>query len=150
MALSDRILVMERGVVQQVDTPLNVYQKPANRFVFGFIGLSNFIELDLQGDQAQLNGHTVSLPPSALLPAELKAGGRAVLASRPSEIDFVAEGGVRGVVKRCAYLGEIIDYRIDVGGREIRVQKGRRAPGPREGEPCGLAFLKPHWYGAEE
>ena len=146
MALSDRILVMNLGVVQQVDTPLNVYQNPANRFVFGFIGLSNFIEIDLQDDQARLNGHTVSLPSSTLLPAELKAGVRAVLASRPSEIDFVAEGGVRGVVKRCAYLGEIIDYRIDVGGREIRVQKGRRAPGPRQGEPCGLVFLKPHWY----
>jgi iron(III) transport system ATP-binding protein len=149
MALSDRILVMNLGVVQQVDTPLNVYQNPANRFVFGFIGLSNFIEMELQDDQARLNGHTVSLPSSTMLPEELKAGVRAVLASRPSEIDFVAEGGVRGVVKRCAYLGEIIDYRIDVGGREIRVQKGRRAPGPRQGEPCGLVFLKPHWYGCE-
>jgi len=37
------------------------------------------------------------------------AGGRAVVASRPSKIDFVAGGGVRGVVKRCACLGEIID-----------------------------------------
>jgi CO/xanthine dehydrogenase Mo-binding subunit len=78
-----------------------------------------------------------------------KAAGRAVLASRPSEIDFVAEGGVRGVVQRCAYLGEIIDYRIDVGGQEVRVQKNRRAPGPREGETCGLVFLKPHWYAGE-
>ena len=69
-----------------------------------------------------------------------------MLASRPSEIDFVAEGGVRGVVKRCAYLGEIIDYRIDVGGQEVRVQKNRRAPGPREGEACGLVFVRPHWY----
>jgi len=42
MALSDRILVMNLGVVQQVDTPLNVYQKPANRFVFGFIGYPIF------------------------------------------------------------------------------------------------------------
>jgi iron(III) transport system ATP-binding protein len=149
MALSDRILVMNRGVAQQVDPPLQIYQNPANRFVFGFIGLSNFIEMDLQDDQARLNGHTVSLPSSTLLPAELKAGVRAVLASRPSEIDFVAEGGVRGVVKRFVYLGEIIDYRIDVGGQEVRVQKNRRAPGPREGETCGLVFLKPHWYGCE-
>ena len=45
MALSDRILVMNLGVVQQVGTPLEVYQRPANRFVFGFIGLSNFLEV---------------------------------------------------------------------------------------------------------
>lgn len=148
MALSDRILVMNFGVVQQVDTPLNVYQKPANRFVFGFIGLSNFLEVNLTGDEIRLNGSSGRLPVSPPPPAEIGAGGRAVLASRPSEIDFSAEGGVRGVVKRCAYLGEIIDYRIDVAGQEIRVQKGRCAPGPREGEPCGLVFLKPHWYGA--
>ena len=87
-------------------------------------------------------------PPATRPPAELRAGGRAVLASRPSEIDFTAEGGLRGVVKRRAFLGEVVDYRIDVAGQEVRVQKGRRTPGPREGEPCGLVFLKPHWYGA--
>ena len=150
MALSDRILVMNLGVVQQVDTPLNVYQKPANRFVFGFIGLSNFLEVNLQDNELRLNGGNARLPLSAPPPAEVTAAGRAVLASRPSEIDFVAEGGVRGVVKRCAYLGEVIDYRVDVGGQEIRIQKGRRTAGPREGEPCGFVFLKPHWYGAEE
>jgi iron(III) transport system ATP-binding protein len=144
MALSDRILVMDLGMVQQVDTPLNVYQKPANRFVFGFIGLSNFLEVDLQGDAVRIKA---GQPLGIQTPAELKAGGRAVLASRPSEIDFAAQGGLRGVVKRCAYLGDIIDYRIAVGGQKLRVQKGRRAPGPREGEPCELVFLKPHWYG---
>jgi len=39
----------------------------------------------------------------------MTAGGRAVVGRRPSEIDFVAGGGVRGVVKRCTCLGEIID-----------------------------------------
>jgi iron(III) transport system ATP-binding protein len=147
MALSDRILVMDRGVVQQIDTPLNIYQKPANRFVFGFIGLSNFLEVNLLGGEARLKGDEAGLPLRTPPPAEMLAAGRAVLASRPAEIDFVAEGGLRGVVKRRAYLGEVIDYRIEAGGREIRVQKGRRRPGPREGEPCGLMFLKPHWYG---
>jgi iron(III) transport system ATP-binding protein len=41
MALSDRILVMRDGVAQQVGTPLDIYTKPANRFIFSFIGLSN-------------------------------------------------------------------------------------------------------------
>jgi iron(III) transport system ATP-binding protein len=45
MALSDRILVMNLGVVQQIDTPLNVYNHPVNRFVFSFIGLSNFLSV---------------------------------------------------------------------------------------------------------
>jgi iron(III) transport system ATP-binding protein len=146
MALSDRILVMNLGVVQQVDTPLNVYQRPANRFVFGFIGLSNFLEIHLQAGEVRLNGEKADLGLATAPSAEMLTAGRAVLASRPSEIDFAGEGGLRGIVKRRAYLGEIIDYRIDVGGQEMRVQKGRHAPGPQEGEPCSLMFLKPHWY----
>jgi iron(III) transport system ATP-binding protein len=143
MALSDRILVMDLGVVQQVGTPLEVYQRPANRFVFGFIGLSNFLEVRVDGGAPDLDG----LPAP---PAELQAAGRAVLASRPTEIDFTAEGGLRGRVARCAYLGEIIDYRVEVGGQEVRVQKGRRTAGPREGESCGLIFTRPTWYAGEE
>jgi iron(III) transport system ATP-binding protein len=105
----------------------------------------------LKGDTVQVNGDGENLPLAMPAPAELKAAGRATLAIRPSEIDFVGEGGaVRGVVKRCAYLGEIIDYRIDVGGREVRVQKDRTMPGPREGQPCRLVFVRPRWYGRDE
>jgi iron(III) transport system ATP-binding protein len=148
MALSDRILVMNLGVVQQVDTPLQVYQHPANRFVFGFIGLSNFLEVSIHGDAARVSGGGDDSAVQVVAPVELRAAGRAVLASRPSEIDFAGEGAVRGVVKRCVYLGDLIDYRIDMGGgQEVRVQKNRRAPGPREGEACGLVFVRPHWYG---
>ena len=151
MALSDRILVMRLGVVQQVDTPLNVYQNPTNRFVFGFIGLSNFLDVTLKGDMVQVKGVSENLPSAISPPAELKAAGQATLAIRPSEINFVGEGeAVRGIVKRCAYLGEIIDYRIDVGGQEVRVHKERRMPGPRVGEPCGLVFVQPRWYGCNE
>jgi iron(III) transport system ATP-binding protein len=78
------------------------------------------------------------------------AGGRTIsLASRPSEIDFRAEGGLPGVVVRKSFLGEIVDYQIRVGAQDVRVQKGRRTPGPDVGESCGLHFLAPHWYGAE-
>lgn len=147
MALSDRIMVMKNGVVQQVGTPLDVYTNPANSFVFGFIGLSNFLDVNLTPEGlVRVNGGDARVTPATPPSARLVSAGRAALASRPSEIDFTAEGGLRGVVRRRAYLGEIVDYRIDVGGQEVRVQKGRRAPGPAEGDACGLVFLRPHWY----
>ena len=72
------------------------------------------------------------------------------LASRPSEIDFCGEGGLRGVVARKSFLGEIVDYQIKMGEQELRVQKNRRTPGPGVGESCGLRLLRPFWYeGAE-
>lgn len=47
MALSDRILVMRKGLIEQIDTPLNVYNNPSNKFVFNFIGLSNQLQVNL-------------------------------------------------------------------------------------------------------
>ena len=47
-----------------------------------------------------------------------------------------------------AYLGETIDYRVQVGDIEVRIQKGRRTPGPTVGESVGLSFPHAHWYPA--
>lgn len=152
MALSDRILVMKSGVVQQIDTPLTIYNKPANKFVFSFIGLSNFMDIVWKDGRAFVCGDNTALPAS-LIPSEASRGSAALsLASRPSEIDFVSEddeNGLRGVVSRKAFLGEIIDYQVNIGGQEVRIQKGRRAPGPEVGAACCLHFLRPFWYGGE-
>lgn len=149
MALSDRILVMKLGVVQQIDTPLKVYNEPANRFVFGFIGLSNFVRarVDSAGIAVGASG---PLDFSRLPGPELAGRKTLTLASRPSEIDFVSQGGVPGTVKRKVFLGEVVDYAIDAEGSEVRVQKGRRDAGPDAGETCRLNFLRPHWYACDD
>ena len=149
MALSDRILVMRSGVVQQVGTPLEVYGSPANRFVFEFIGLSCFLKTDLTPNGMRVNNIDYPWPANIAPPAALVQAGQAWLAARPSEIDFVGEGGLRGVVSRKAYLGETVDYRVMIGDAEIRVQKGRRVPGPAVGDSVDLAFPQPHWYPIE-
>jgi iron(III) transport system ATP-binding protein len=153
MALSDRILVMKSGVVQQIDTPFDVYNKPANKFVFSFIGLSNFLDIVWQDGRAFARGESAPLSESLMPPEAMSSGGVLSLASRPSEIDFVSEGdagGLRGVVSRKAFLGEIIDYQVKIGEQEVRVQKGRRDCGPEVGEACCLRFLRPFWYAGEE
>jgi iron(III) transport system ATP-binding protein len=153
MALSDRILVMKTGVVQQIDTPLDVYNKPANKFVFSFIGLSNFLDVYWENGKAFVRGENACLPENLAPPEHMRGKEGFSLASRPSEIDFVSEseaGGLRGIVNRKAFLGEIIDYQVKIGGQEVRIQKGRRAPGPEIGEACSLRFLRPFWYANEE
>jgi iron(III) transport system ATP-binding protein len=145
MALSDRILVMRLGVVQQVDTPLNVYTRPANKFVFSFIGLSNF--LDVEGDGVNFVTSRGALPLPVAPPPEL-GRGRVCLAGRPSEIEF-ADTGLPGMVARKSFLGESIDYQIQVGEQNVRVQKGRHSRGPEQGENCHLRFTRPFWYPAE-
>lgn len=153
MALSDRILVMKSGVVQQIDTPLTIYNNPANKFVFRFIGLSNFLDIVWEDGRSFVRGESRPLPEMLIPPENMRGIGELSLASRPSEIDFVSENdaeGVRGTVSRKAFLGEVIDYQVTIGGQEVRVQKGRRAPGPDLGEACSLRFLRPFWYAGEQ
>ena len=50
LAISDRIAVMKEGNIMQVGTPEEIYKKPENTFVAGFIGVSNFVECDVKGD----------------------------------------------------------------------------------------------------
>ncbi|MDR1856559.1 MAG: ABC transporter ATP-binding protein [Desulfovibrio sp.] len=147
MALSDRILVMRLGVVQQIDTPLNVYSHPANRFVFSFIGLSNFLDVERDGDgPCRVAGGGGTLPVSP--PAGM--GSRLSLAFRPQEVGFGTKGTVDGEVQRKSFLGEVVDYQIKVGEQSVRVQTGRRSPGPEAGETCHLDIRRPFWYPAEE
>jgi iron(III) transport system ATP-binding protein len=150
MALSDRILVMRAGVVQQIGTPLDVYSNPANRFVFEFIGLSCFIEAGLSTEGFHLGGERHPWPAGIAPSAEIIAAGNGLLAVRPTEIDFVSEGGIRGEILRKVYLGETIDYRVRVADTEVRIQKTRHTAGPSVGDSCGLSFPRPHWYPATE
>ncbi len=149
MALSDRILVMKLGVMQQVDTPLNIYNNPANKFVFSFIGVSNFTNAHWRGDNAYITGSELALPSSLAIPARMKGEDIFNLASRPTEIKFTSESdpdGVRGYVLRKAFLGEVIDYLVKVGDQEIRVQTSRRDQGPEVEQGCCIKFLRPFWY----
>ncbi|MCL2147252.1 MAG: TOBE domain-containing protein, partial [Synergistaceae bacterium] len=128
-------------------SPLDIYNNPINRFVFSFIGLSNFLSVMRTDDGFWLQGG--ERLPEDLTPPEsamAESGERFSLASRPSEIDFCADGGLRGIVGRKSFLGEIVDYQIKIGDQELRVQKSRRAPGPDVGAPCSMRLLRPFWY----
>ena len=149
MALSDRILVMKHGVVQQIGTPLEVYGNPANRFVFEFIGLSCFLKAKVTATSMTIGGETYGFPHGIAPAAEILKAGEGFLAARPSEIEFTGDKGVKAVVARKSYLGEIIDYRVMVGDAEVRVQKTRRDPSYSVGDTCFLAFPHPHWYPVE-
>ncbi len=147
MALSDRIVIMDFGArVQQDDTPVNVYLKPANKFVFSFIGLSNFLEVECEGERVYLAGAREAGPLTLTVPPPRTSTKLPTLACRPGEIGLVQEGGVRGIIHRRTLLGDIIDYRVKAGSQEIRVQVSVRKPLFEEGQPCGLVFPQVHWY----
>jgi multiple sugar transport system ATP-binding protein len=86
MTLGDRIVVMSRGVIQQADAPLNVYRRPANRFVAGFIGTPpmNFLDGTLTaGPTGDLSFQSTANPALTLAPAREHASHLRPHASKP-------------------------------------------------------------------
>jgi iron(III) transport system ATP-binding protein len=107
MAVSDRIAVMDKGVIQQVGTPKSTYQRPANLFVANFIGRSNTLDavLDTQGVPKLIfgNGYSVAYP--HLRPDS--GGARKVTVSvRPEEFVLEDNGrGIEGEIMSSVFLG---------------------------------------------
>jgi len=109
MTLGDRVVVMNKGVVQQVDTPEYLYRHPRNVFVASFIGSPsmNFLEGSLDGAQVRIGDHTVELPDA--LRAQLVANGRrdVVVGLRPEDfvLDRDGEGSIGATVEISERLG---------------------------------------------
>ena len=109
MAVSDRIAVMNAGVIQHVGTPKNIYQRPANTFVATFIGRSNILE----GQMTVENGKAVvSLPTGykatfdTVAPENMK-DQPVILCARPEELllEPNASDGLKAVIDSCVFLG---------------------------------------------
>ena len=116
MAMSDRVVVMSMGVVQQIGAPHEIYTQPANKMVADFIGLVNFMEGEAKGDRVFLKGSNISFPNTS------KVTGEATIAVRPENITMSLDGGqIAGQLTHRFYLGDAVDYRVKVGDHDVRV-----------------------------
>ena len=122
LTMSDRIAVFDKGVIQQVDTPVKLYEEPANAFVASFIGESN----SLPGDVERIEGDRceVRLDGAGALNArvgDVSGKGRATVSIRPERVTFGnmcddCENRLSGKVREFIYLGDHVRVRMDVAG----------------------------------
>ncbi|HVD61102.1 MAG TPA: sn-glycerol-3-phosphate ABC transporter ATP-binding protein UgpC [Gemmatimonadaceae bacterium] len=173
MTLGDRIVVMSKGHVMQIDTPMNLYDHPRNRFVAGFIGspAMNFIDGTITAGSppkfvADGNAFTLDVPPS---PAERTAGleNRAItLGIRPEDVSVAMESGptifagestivhppttAPARLELVEALGNEVFIYASVGQYTITARIAPQ-PLPRLGEPITLAFdlAKSHFFDRE-
>ncbi len=133
LAMSDRLVVLAGGRVQQVGTAEALYERPANAFVAGFVGRCNVLE-----GVAEAPGF-FRLAGGALIPCgrdetEAPAGAPRLVALRPERI-AIAPGdqapGLVGTVRAATYLGAQIEYHLDIGGTDILAIR----PTPAEDDP---------------
>ena len=116
MAMSDRIILINQGVVQQVGSPVEIYNHPANPFVADFLGKVDFFRGVAEAGCIRLDGGAFSLP------YEGEKRGPVLAAVRPERITLSPEGGeLKGVLEHQYYLGDVNDCRVRVGNLTFRV-----------------------------
>jgi putative spermidine/putrescine transport system ATP-binding protein len=99
LSLSDRVMVLDRGQVQQIAPPQEAYLRPANRFVADFLGIANFVKLQ-GGREGVVRPERVRVAPAG---KEAAAGA----------------GGVAARVAEAVYLGQTVRYHLDAGGTTV-------------------------------
>ena len=126
MAVSDRIAVMNAGVIQHIGTPKSIYQRPANLFVATFIGRSNVIKGKLVVENGKtfletLSGYRAEI--DTVRPEKQKAQD-IVLSVRPEEflLDRDSTEGISAVVDDCVFLGLNTHYFVHLSsGEEVEI-----------------------------
>jgi iron(III) transport system ATP-binding protein len=122
MSISDIMVVMNEGRIEQVGSPQEIYRKSATTFVADFIGLTNF----LKGRVKDIHGDLLSVSVYDAL-VELKVedsfeiGEEVTIVTRPEMLRFSKEGpsNLRGVVKNVFFLGSLARYEIEIGKGEL-------------------------------
>ena len=125
MVTSDRIVVMNEGLIEQVDAPYFVYNKPRTRFVAGFIGRTNFVDARREGAAVNFDGF--SLPVDAFPDLAGLTAGQATISIRPQSMTLgrarLSGGyGVAARVVQRAYLGEVWDYTVQPEGAQLQLR----------------------------
>jgi iron(III) transport system ATP-binding protein len=138
---ADRIAVMNDGVVQQVGTPAELYDRPANRFVASFLGMANILEGRLARDDGRTVFHTTSgiaVPLKASQVPDRPGSGSFSIMFRPQSVTIRPAEATRpeqgvtlhGAVRHREFLGNLIRYSVAVSNSVILVDDAHKPNQP--------------------
>ena len=137
LSMSDTVVVMNEGKIQQIGSPIDIYNEPENAFVADFIGESNILDGIMKADyRASFSGKTFDCLDSGFEPNE-----PVDIVVRPEDVDIVApeKGMVQGIVTSVTFLGVHFEIIVDIGGFKWMIQTTDEH---HEGETVGL-FIEP-------
>ena len=148
LSMSDTVVVMDNGVIQQIGTPLDIYNEPKNAFVADFIGESNILDGVMLDDcLVEFSGHRFECLDKGF------AKNEAVdVVVRPEDVDVVApeNGMLCGVVTSVTFKGVHFEIIVDIGGFKWMIQTtDYQAEGSKIGlfiEPDAIHIMKKSEY----
>jgi len=133
VCISDRIMVMHDGLIEQIGTPKDIYERPASRFVAAFFGKVNFVPariIEIQNDH--INCEILSKEFRVHQPGHgIRPDRRVEAVLRPEAIEVFSSGeapdGIPGKVVRAVYMGSNINYTVNAAGQDVLIS----APNPK-------------------
>ena len=136
MAMSDRIFLINRGVVQQSGTPQQIYNEPANQFVMDFLGKVDFFKGVAENGRItfpEMGNQSIAYDGPHKGPVEV--------AVRPENLYFCENGVLQGKLEAQYYLGDVDDCRVRVGDTLVRViANGHEFQDLTNGQPVSLGI----------
>jgi putative spermidine/putrescine transport system ATP-binding protein len=141
LTLSDRVAVMNKGRIEQIDAPEALYRRPKNRFIANFLGDANLLGLKRCGLHQVMfsNGASFSVH-GGMMPQN---GDEFLLLLRPEDIEIASDGRgmIQGRVVETIYLGSLIRAEVDTAlGRVTVVNKALHMAGIARGDTVALTF----------
>ena len=146
LSISDRIVVMHAGNIEQLGAPHEIYNKPATSFVATFVGQLNSLNvtvLDPVAKTVSIDGQTITVPN---LPANATANAATTLTLRPEVLSVGARDGnditLTGTIADVTFLGSVIRLRVSLGKNLVSLDtfNDQRTAPPSRGEPVTLSL----------
>ena len=152
MTISDRVVVMNEGRIDQVGSPTEIYRHPQSRFVADFIGRANFVTGTVQSQQdsqliVDFLGQSMTVPAAE---AQYESGAEVTVVVRPEMmvLNPPEDAQVQGVVRTASYLGNVTEYEVEVGGQVLALVESdpRHITIHQPGESVHVSFLEDCLY----
>ncbi len=119
MAISDKVIIMNKGLVEQISTPQEAYYYPNNKFVADFIGEANFLNAKVKGqDTVVIDGAEVKCATG-----NMAAGDDCSVVLRPEGAFLGDTGAIKGKVMYSCFMGAYQDYHVQVADALVKIQE---------------------------
>jgi putative spermidine/putrescine transport system ATP-binding protein len=144
LSISDRIVVMSKGLIEQVGTPFEIYNYPKTAFAASFVGTLNQIPcqvVDVAAGQLSYNGQSLT----TTTPIDAPNGTNVLVMLRPEELSFgirTEDNQLTGQVESVTFLGALVRVNLNIGQTTLTIDalNERRLELPRVGQPQTVSF----------